>query len=135
MGFPNIWNSIPRPNLTHLATYICVYMCACAQVRVGVGAHTHIHTYIHTHAHWYGCTHTRVYTYMCIYPTHSVTAWNIHTVVFFHNFSFLGFCLFCCCLCCLLFQSAISISPFYLCCIAMTNYTNTYAFRIITTTQ
>ena len=40
---------------------------------MGVGAHTHIHIYMHTHAHWYGCTHTRVYTYMCIYPTHSVT--------------------------------------------------------------
>ena len=42
-----------------------------------VGAHTniYIHTQTHTHAHWYGCTHTRAYTCICIYPTHSVTLW------------------------------------------------------------
>ena len=55
---------------------ICARARACMQVSVGVGAHTHIHIYIHSHAHWYGCTHTRVYTYMCIYPTHSVTIFS-----------------------------------------------------------
>ena len=78
MGFPNIWNSIPRPNLTHLATYICVYMCACACMHAGEcgRGRTHTYTYIHTHTRtlvWVH-THTRVYTYMCIYPTHSVTS-------------------------------------------------------------
>ena len=82
MGFPNIWNSIPRPNLTHLATYICVYMCTCACMHAGEcgRGRTHTYTYIHTHTRtlvWVH-THTRVYTYMCIYPTHSVTGslWN-----------------------------------------------------------
>ena len=45
-------------------------MCVCAR------AHTHVRglIYIHTHAHMYGCTPTRGYTGMCIYPTHSVTS-------------------------------------------------------------
>ena len=42
---------------------MCTHMC--------VGIHIYIHT--HKRAHMYGCTHTRVYTCMCIYPTHSVT--------------------------------------------------------------
>ena len=73
MGFPNIWNSIPRPNLTHLATYMCVCVCVHVSACVRGRTHTHIYTHTHTHTHWYGCTHTRVYTCMCIYPTHSVT--------------------------------------------------------------
>ena len=72
MGFSNIWNLIPRPNLTHLSTYICVYMCVCVGVCVCVHTHVRGRIYIHTHAHMYGCTHTRVYTCMSIYPTHSV---------------------------------------------------------------
>ena len=42
---------------------MCAHTCAWA----------YIYIYIYTHAHMYGCTHARVYTYMCIYPTQSVT--------------------------------------------------------------
>ena len=85
MGFPNIWNLIPRPNLTHLATYICVYMCVCIYRCVCVRTHVRgrIYIYIYTHAHMYGCAHIRVYTCMCKYLTHSVTyTWclNIHEI-------------------------------------------------------
>ena len=40
---------------------VCVHTCAWAYI------------YTHTRAHMYGCTHIRVYTCMCICPTHSVT--------------------------------------------------------------
>ena len=44
-------------------------MCVHTHVRGRV----YIYIYIYTHAYMYGCTHTRVYTCMCIYPTYSVT--------------------------------------------------------------
>ena len=59
MGFPNIWNLIPRPNLIHLVTYICECVCVCTHVRGRI--------YIRTHAHMYGCTHTHVCIHVCAY--------------------------------------------------------------------
>ena len=55
-----------------------IYVCICVCICVGVCVRTHmcvgiyIYICIQTHAHMYGCTHTRVYTCMCIYPTHSI---------------------------------------------------------------
>ena len=54
----------------------CVFVCACTHICVGV------YIYTHTHAHMYGCTHTRVYTCMCIYPTHSVTSVDSFKVIY-----------------------------------------------------
>ena len=48
-------------------------MCACACGRGRTHTHIYIYTYTHTHTGMGAHTHTRVYTYMCIYPTHSVT--------------------------------------------------------------
>ena len=57
MGFPNIWNLIPRPNLTHLVTYICV--CGCVGVRVC--AHTCAWVYIYIYIYTHVCIHVGAY--------------------------------------------------------------------------
>ena len=44
--------------------FVCIHMC------MGV----YIYIYIHTHAHMNGCTHTRVYTCMCISSSSSCRA-------------------------------------------------------------
>ena len=99
MGFPNIWNLIPRPNLTHLVTNICVHMCVCRCACVLT--HMRGRIYIYTHAHMYRCTHTRLYTCMCIYPTHSVTYILCNWINWYHFksltscMSSLRFCLLC----------------------------------------
>ena len=58
-------------------------MCVCTHICVGVYIYIYIYIYTHIHALIYGRTHTRVYTCMCIYPTHSVTVWlgtNYNTI-------------------------------------------------------
>ena len=63
MGFPNIWNLIPRPKLTHLATYICVSMCVCVCRCMCVCTHMCVGVYIFIHTH----SHTRVCIHVCVY--------------------------------------------------------------------
>ena len=73
MGFPNIWNFITRPNLTHLATYICVYMfmsvyrCVCVCVCTHVRGRIYIYTHTHTHTHICMGAHTHVCIHVCAY--------------------------------------------------------------------
>ena len=90
MGFPNIWNLIPRLNLTHLVTYICVYMCVCLWVWVCVYTHMCVGVYIYTHTHTYMGAHTHTHTHVCIHVCHT----NI-CLFFWGLFVWLGvFCLF-----------------------------------------
>ena len=69
MGFPNIWNLIPRPNLTHLAPYICVYIyvCVCMCVCVCVRKHVRGRIYIYTHTNTCMGAHTHVCIHVCVY--------------------------------------------------------------------
>ena len=67
MGFPNIWNLIPRPNLTHLVTYICVCICVCRCVCVCVCAHMCVGVYIYIHTRTHAWVHTHTHTHVCIH--------------------------------------------------------------------
>ena len=79
MGSPNIWNLIPRPNLTHLVTYTCVYICVCVCSCVCVHTHVRGRIYIYTHTHTCMGAHTHTCVYMYVHISNS----KCHTLLHF----------------------------------------------------